>query len=160
MTRYSLIRIVFGEAPSGGENTPVMKRIEVPGKARVRARGHGIASGLDNRAEMARTMSRRRLLAVGAGALLVGCTPLASGRRDPLPALLARPSRNEWPAEFLQLPAETQELYRYAVANEATLKYFPCYCGCVADGHRSNFDCYVREVLPDGRVQLDTMSFG
>jgi hypothetical protein len=51
-------------------------------------------------------------------------------------------------------------MYRYAVANEAILKWFPCYCGCVAQGHRSNYDCYVREALPDGRVRLDTMSFG
>ena len=50
-------------------------------------------------------------------------------------------------------------MYRYAVANEATLKWFPCYCGCVEGGHRSNFDCYVREVRFDGRVRLDTMSF-
>jgi hypothetical protein len=68
--------------------------------------------------------------------------------------------KNEWPAEFFELPQETQSMYRYAVANEAILKWFPCYCGCVEGGHRSNFDCYVREVIPDGRVRLDAMSFG
>ena len=68
--------------------------------------------------------------------------------------------RNEWPPEFLELSAEVQSMYRYAVANEATLKWFPCYCGCAAGGHRSNFDCYVREVLFGGPVRLDTMSFG
>ena len=49
---------------------------------------------------------------------------------------------------------------RYAVANHDTLQYMPCFCGCVNGGHASNFDCYVREVYPDGRVRLDTMSFG
>ena len=74
--------------------------------------------------------------------------------------LYANPSQDMWPQEFEQLAAETQAMYRYAVANEATLRWFPCYCGCVAAGHRSNFDCYVREQLSDGRVRLDTMSFG
>lgn len=51
-------------------------------------------------------------------------------------------------------------MYRYAAANRETLQYMPCFCGCVEGGHQSNFDCYVREVLSDGRIRLDTMSFG
>jgi len=105
------------------------------------------------------TISRRRLLVLGVSALATACTQ-AQRPGDALVQLYANPSKDQWPAEFLELPAETRSLYRYAVANEATLKWFPCYCGCVAAGHRSNFDCYVREVLADGRVRLDTMSFG
>lgn len=106
-------------------------------------------------------LSRRRVLGLGAGALLLACTPQQTSRGgDGLVALYADPSKNEWPDQLRQLPAETQAMYRYAVANEAILKWFPCYCGCVGAGHRSNFDCYVREVLPGGRVRLDTMSFG
>ncbi|MDQ3399627.1 MAG: PCYCGC domain-containing protein [Chloroflexota bacterium] len=60
----------------------------------------------------------------------------------------------------MELPAETQAMYRYAVANHDALQYIPCFCGCVSGGHGSNFDCYVRAVLPDGRIRLDTMSFG
>jgi hypothetical protein len=108
---------------------------------------------------MTSRLSRRRLLILGVGASLAACTR-TSPAFDPLPSLYANPAKNDWPAEFLRLPAETQAMYRYAAGNEATLKWFPCYCGCVAGGHRSNFDCYVREVLPDGRVRLDTMSFG
>lgn len=51
-------------------------------------------------------------------------------------------------------------MYRYAAANRQTLQYIPCFCGCVEGGHRDNFDCYVREVFPDGRIRLDVMSFG
>ena len=51
-------------------------------------------------------------------------------------------------------------MYRYAAANRETLQYMPCFCGCVEGGHQNNFDCYVREVLSDGRIRLDTMSFG
>jgi len=106
------------------------------------------------------TLSRRRFLLLSTGAVGAACAPVATRPGDLLVPLYAIPSKNEWPPEFLQLPAETQAMYRYAVANEATLKWFPCYCGCVAGGHRSNFDCYVREVPADGRVRLDTMSFG
>jgi hypothetical protein len=105
-------------------------------------------------------LTRRRLLTLGAGAALAACVPGTSRPGDALVPVYANPAKDEWPAEFMQLPAETQAMYRYAVANEPVLKWFPCYCGCVAQGHRSNFDCYVRDVLPDGRVRLDTMSFG
>jgi hypothetical protein len=108
----------------------------------------------------AERLSRRRLLALTLGAMAAACAPGTVRPGDGLVPVFANPAKNEWPAEFLQLPAETQAMYRYAVANEPVLKWFPCYCGCVAQGHRSNFDCYVREVLPDGRVRLDTMSFG
>jgi hypothetical protein len=104
--------------------------------------------------------SRRRFL-VGASAVVVSaCAPQASRPGDGLVPLYANPARNEWPEEFLRLPAETQAMYRYAAVNRDTLRYMPCFCGCVAGGHRDNFDCYVREVMPDGRVRLDTMSFG
>ena len=107
-----------------------------------------------------RGLSRRHLLGLGAGALLASCVSQVQRPTDLLVPLYADPARDLWPTEMAELPAEVRELYRYAVLNEATLKWFPCYCGCVAAGHRSNFDCYVREVLPDGRVRLDTMSFG
>lgn len=109
------------------------------------------------------TVDRRRFLTLAGGALLASCgssEPVGSRPGDGLVPLYANPSRNEWPAEFLELPAETQAMYRYAVANHDALQYIPCFCGCVSGGHGSNFDCYVRAVLPDGRIRIDTMSFG
>ena len=47
---------------------------------------------------------------------------------------------------------KVQEAYRYAVDNEATLQYIPCFCGCAKIGHRHNGDCYIAERLPGGRV--------
>lgn len=105
-------------------------------------------------------LTRRRLLLLTGATTLAACASGSARPEDALVQLYANPAKNEWPPEFLELPTETQQLYRYAIANESTLKWFPCYCGCVAAGHRSNFDCYVRELLPDGRVRLDTMSFG
>ncbi len=108
-------------------------------------------------------MERRRFLFLAGGALVSACaaTP-GSGSRpgDALVALYAYPTRDEWPDEFSQLSATTQAMYRYAAANHDVLQYIPCFCGCVDGGHGSNFDCYVREMYPDGRIRLDTMSFG
>lgn len=104
--------------------------------------------------------SRRRFLLAGGALAASACAPAQSRPTDALPALYANPARNEWPAEFARLSADTQAMYRYAAANRDTLRWMPCTCGCVAGGHKDNFDCYVREVLPDGRVKLDTMSFG
>lgn len=73
---------------------------------------------------------------------------------------VAWPAKNEWPAPFWQSAPEVQEAYRYAVAHPQVLQYFPCYCGCVNDGHTSNKDCYIKEARADGSVVLDPMSFG
>ena len=106
-------------------------------------------------------MDRRRFLIAAGGVALAACTSGTGARPgDALQQLYARPRQNEWPPEFNELSADTQAMYRYAAANHDVLQYMPCFCGCVNAGHTSNFDCYVREVYPDGRIRLDTMSFG
>ncbi len=107
-------------------------------------------------------MKRRRLLLLAGGALASACASPGEGSRpgDALVPLYANPRKDDWPLEFRELPAATQDLYRYAAANRDVLQYIPCFCGCVDGGHGSNFDCYVRAVYPDGRIRLDTMSFG
>jgi hypothetical protein len=107
-----------------------------------------------------RGWSRRRVIALAGATVAAACAPGTTRPGDALVQLYADPAKDQWPQELRELPVETQTLYRYAATNEATLKWMPCFCGCVAAGHQSNFDCYIREVLPDGRVRLDTMSFG
>lgn len=104
--------------------------------------------------------SRRQILraAVPFGlALTAGCSVRPTPGTGPL---VAWPARNEWPEYYRDADPEIQEAYRYAIANKPVLQYMPCYCGCIDDGHESNYDCYVREVRPDGSVVLDPMSFG
>lgn len=105
-------------------------------------------------------LSRRhfvRGMAGLAGGLLVACS---DKKPAAVPPLLARPAENVWPEMFWQADAETQETYRYAVANQESLRYIPCFCGCNEMGHTSVFDCYVRDIRKDGTVVLDPMSFG
>ena len=29
----------------------------------------------------------------------------------------------------------------------------PCFCGCVADGHKSNLDCFIQSMVTDNAVE-------
>ncbi len=64
------------------------------------------------------------------------------------------------PEEIRQAPVHIQEAYRFAVANPELLQQIPCYCGCGAVGHTSNYDCYIAGTNPDGSPQFDTHGFG
>jgi uncharacterized protein with PCYCGC motif len=75
-------------------------------------------------------------------------------------ARAANPTAGIWPAIVRTAPAEVQDAYRFAVSNYATLHWIPCYCGCVAQGHRDNFDCYVSEIKAGGWLVLETHAVG
>ncbi len=107
-------------------------------------------------------LTRRRFIVSALAATLAACTPTAAGKRwgDELTPLYAWPARDEWPNAFREVPATTQAVYRYAVANREVLQYVPCFCGCVNGGHVSNYDCYVREERSGGGIRLDTHGFG
>lgn len=59
------------------------------------------------------------------------------------------------PPDLRAAPPEVREAYRFAIANPALLSAIPCYCGCGAQGHRSNLDCYVKEIRPDGSIVFE-----
>lgn len=64
------------------------------------------------------------------------------------------------PAEVRQAPQTVQQAYRFAFANPEILQEIPCYCGCGAMGHTSNYACYVSDVAEDGTITHDTHSLG
>jgi len=64
------------------------------------------------------------------------------------------------PPEIQQAPFAVQEAYRFAVANPEILKEVPCYCGCGAVGHTSNYACYVKGVNESGKPIYDTHAMG
>jgi hypothetical protein len=57
-------------------------------------------------------------------------------------------------------PVVVQEAYRFAVANSDVMKEIPCYCGCGAMGHHSNYNCYVKSVDDSGRIIFDNHALG
>lgn len=63
--------------------------------------------------------------------------------------------------EFVRgAPPQVKEAYRFAIANPDVLRAFPCYCGCGSVGHKSNLDCYIKTIRPDGSIEFDDHSFG
>jgi hypothetical protein len=51
----------------------------------------------------------------------------------------------EMPEAVQQAPASVQEAYQFAVANPEVTSQIPCYCGCGAMGHTSNYACFVAD---------------
>jgi hypothetical protein len=79
----------------------------------------------------------------------------ASGSSSPKPA-----AGSALPAKMQSAPVRVREAYQFAVANPDALKNVPCYCGCGAMGHTSNYSCYVKEAKPDGALVFDDHALG
>lgn len=53
-------------------------------------------------------------------------------------------------------PERTLLIYQIAGYSVDQLKWIPCYCGCGEEaGHKSNLNCFIQEVKPDGSVVWD-----
>ena len=69
--------------------------------------------------------------------------------------------RTYWmPARVMDAHPAIRDAYLFALAHPEVLRYMPCYCGCEEVGHRSNVDCFIDAVQPDGTVLIDEMGFG
>lgn len=40
-------------------------------------------------------------------------------------------------------PKGSAQAYQFAVDHPDLLAQIPCYCGCAADGHKNNLDCFI-----------------
>lgn len=64
-----------------------------------------------------------------------------------------------WPDYVLAAGRDVKRLYEFQVTHGELMRYMPCFCGCGQNaGHRSNRDCYIRRVNPDGSVVFDSMA--
>jgi hypothetical protein len=89
---------------------------------------------------------------------LAGCsTPTQESSSS---AQVKMASMDGMPAAVQKAPANVREAYQFAVANPAALKNVPCYCGCGAVGHTSNYSCYVKEIKPSGEIVFDNHALG
>jgi hypothetical protein len=89
--------------------------------------------------------------------LLTGCSGGASTSSTDLNKMAPM---SDMPAEIQKAPTTVQEGYQFAVAYPDALKNVPCYCGCGAVGHTSNYSCYVKEVKPSGEIVFDQHALG
>jgi hypothetical protein len=86
---------------------------------------------------------------------IAGCS-----RTDPNSDTQKMSSLTDLPAEVRNAPVSVQESYQFAIANPEVLTQIPCYCGCGAVGHTSNYACYVTSENEDGSLQIDNHALG
>lgn len=120
--------------------------------------------------------------AVALAVASLGCAPVPPGAAPTTiapasqPAPAAEPAKVgdpvAWPAiaspyqgslpPYALKDASIEAAYRWAATNRAVLQWFQCTCGCEqgADGHKSNWNCYVQEEKPGGEYVWDPMSAG
>jgi hypothetical protein len=115
-------------------------------------------------------MLRRVLLIIFiaslAGGLLSGCGSTAPSTSDSSAVsssgehTMPMASMSMMPDEVKSAPQVTQQSYQFAVANPDVTNHIPCYCGCGAMGHSSNYSCYVESVDAAGKVKFDGHALG
>ncbi len=112
-----------------------------------------------------RSTSGRRTIWIGVivlAALAVGgmtgalMWPIGTGNVRPAYGLAAE---SALPDLLRKAPPKVRDAYRFAIANRETLRQIPCYCGCGAE-HKSNAECYIKNVAADGKIEFDLMSYG
>ncbi len=64
------------------------------------------------------------------------------------------------PMEVQSAPRLVQEAYQFAAANPDVLRQLPCYCGCGAMGHTSNYACYISGQDAAGAPIYDSHALG
>lgn len=67
---------------------------------------------------------------------------------------------SDMPVQVQNAPKTVSDAYRFAVANPEPLKNVPCFCGCGAMGHTSNYDCYVQDAPTNGKIIFDDHALG
>jgi hypothetical protein len=87
-------------------------------------------------------------------AVLTGCSPVTTNQNVKMAPM------SQMPPEVQKAPTTVREAYQFAVSNPEALKNVPCYCGCGAVGHTSNYSCYVKEKKPSGEIVFDQHALG
>lgn len=67
---------------------------------------------------------------------------------------------DKMPAEVQAAPSMVQAAYQFAAANPNVTQGIPCYCGCGAIGHTSNYSCYVQGTDTNGAITWDDHALG
>lgn len=105
------------------------------------------------------TLGRRRVLVLVGAVLVTACTPVGQARPSSTASvtspLAANPTRDIWPIQYRSAPQPVRDAYAWAAMHENILRYIPCYCGCGANGHKNNYDCFVSARAANGWITMD-----
>jgi hypothetical protein len=66
----------------------------------------------------------------------------------------------ELPGFVRSAPVSVQQAYQFAITHQHDLEKYPCYCGCGRMGHKSNLNCYIKEVSSQGKITFDNHAVG
>lgn len=69
-------------------------------------------------------------------------------------------SMADMPADVQSTSVSVQQAYQFAYANPNVMTQLPCYCGCGAMGHTSNYSCYVSSVDANSTITYDSHALG
>ncbi len=97
------------------------------------------------------------LLLVTLGILAAGCSKVSATETSHRYQMA---SLERMPSDVRQAPLSVQQAYQFAFANPEVLQGIPCYCGCGAMGHTSNYACYVSGVDAQGQITYDPHALG
>ena len=89
--------------------------------------------------------------------LLLAALPACSGQTEH--QLTVMPL-DQMPEKMQSAPVSVQQAYQFASANPDIMQQIPCYCGCGAMGHTSNYSCYVQSVDTNGTITFDNHALG
>jgi hypothetical protein len=89
--------------------------------------------------------------------LLLVALPACSSQSKNQPGMMPL---GQMPNDVQSAPVSVQQAYQFAAANPDTMKQIPCYCGCGAVGHTSNYSCYVQSVDANGKITFDNHALG
>jgi hypothetical protein len=87
---------------------------------------------------------------------LTGCAAGAKGdSAGSMAHSVAMADAESMPQAVRAAPQVVADAYRFAAANPEVTQQIPCYCGCGAMGHESNYDCFWQ-----GEGKLDEHALG
>ncbi|HSL44858.1 MAG TPA: PCYCGC motif-containing (lipo)protein [Anaerolineales bacterium] len=105
-------------------------------------------------------LSRKLLFTLIISLMVLAALPACSTPSQSGDVHLNMASMDHMPAEVQSAPVTVQEAYQFNVANPEVMKNIPCYCGCGAIGHASNYACYVSHVDEKGNITFDNHALG
>ena len=108
-------------------------------------------------------LNKRRLLLpvfallILASGLLSGCGSSTTYEAE---HNLAMAPLTGMPMDVQNAPVTVRQAYQFAAANPDVMKQIPCYCGCGAMGHTSNYSCYIQSADTNGNITFDNHALG
>jgi hypothetical protein len=84
--------------------------------------------------------------------IVVALAVIAAGCGTKKEDLTLDKKHQPFPNYVLNAPVKVQETYVMASNNPKILAQVPCFCGCAADGHQSNLNCFVQQMGSNNAV--------